>query len=335
MNKIIVKISLIILVILIVLGLLYYAISDIKSNVESNMKRDGFDVILPETDICTLSIDGDTLWAGGAMGLFEIDMKSITAKKVGDYKFIRAVLAVDGGLWIGSDDGLTYIGEKTINYTTKEGLPDNRVNAIILDRDMQLWVGTWGGASVIDGKKIKTYTTKDGLLDNMVNVIMQDSAGGIWFGSYVAPRGGISILYDNKWQYFTTNDALMHANINAIIQRQDKSVFIGGGLYTNGGATRFVFQSDKWVKNDTITKKVGLAGEKVRSLFEDSRNRLWVGSEYDGLVVMSENKIIKLTKKNGLSNDEVKVIREDDSNNIWIGTRKGLIRISKGGIDNG
>ncbi len=334
MNRKIVKIILIILVILIILGLLYYVISDLKSNFASNMKRDGFDVLLPDKDICTISIDGDTLWAGGASGLFEIDMKSFTAKNVGDYKFIRAVLAVDGGLWLGSDDGLTYIGEKTINYTVKEGLPDNRVNAIILDKDKRLWVGTWGGVAVFDGEKIKTYTKKDGLLDNMVNVIMQDSADGMWFGSYVAPRGGISVLYNEKWQYFTTNDALLHANINAIIERQDKSIIAGGGLYNKGGATRFVFQSDKWVKNGTITKKDGLAGEKVRSLFEDSNNRLWFGSEYDGLAVMSENKIIKLTKKNGLSNDEVKVIREDESNNIWVGTRKGLIRINKGGIDN-
>lgn len=328
MNK---KILLIILVLFIISGLLYGLISDVKSNTAT--KREGFDVILANKDICTISIDGDTLWAGGASGLFEIDKKNLTTKKIGDYKFIRAVLAVNGGLWVGHDEGLTLIGEKTVTYTTKEGLPDNRVNAITLDKDNRLWVGTWGGAAVLDGEIIKTYTKKDGLLDNMVNVIMEDSVGSMWLGSYVAPRGGISILKDNNWQYFTTNDALLHTNINAIIELKDKSILVGGGLYTKGGGTRFVMEADKWIKKSTLTKKDGLAGEKIRSLFEDSQERLWIGSEYDGLAVINENKMIKLTKKNGLSNDEVKVIREDKDNNIWIGTREGIVRIAKGNID--
>ena len=204
-----------------------------------------------------------------------------------------------------------------------------------MDKDNRLLVGTWGGVTVFYGDQIiKTYTKNDGLLDNMVNVIMQDYLGGLWFGSYVAPRGGISILNNNKWQYFTTKDDLLHANINAIVQMKDKSVIVGGGLYTKGGATRFTYQNDQWVKAETFAENDGLAGEKVRSLFEDSQNRLWFGSEYNGLAVISNDKITILTKKTGLSNDEVKVMREDESNNIWIGTREGLIKINKGGIDN-
>jgi ligand-binding sensor domain-containing protein len=169
----------------------------------------------------------------------------------------------------------------------------------------------------------------------MINVIMEDSFGGMWFGSYVAPRGGIGILKDNKWQAFTTKDALLHANINAMIQLADKSVVVGGGLYTKGGGTRFIYETNGWIKKSNLTKKDGLAGEKIRSLFEDSQKRLWIGSEYDGLAVINGNKITKLTKKNGLSNDEVKVMKEDRENNIWIGTREGLVRITKGNIDEG
>lgn len=335
MNKKTIKIFFIFLVIIIIAGLVFYILSDFKKGIESNKKRDGFDCTLTNEDICALSIDGDRLWAGGAMGLFEVDMKSLATKKIGNYKFVRALLVVDGGLWVGHDDGLTFIGKKMSNYTTLNGLPDNRVNAIIQDKDKRIWVGTWGGAAVLDGGKIKVYNTNNGLLDNMVNVIMQDNMGSIWFGSYVAPRGGISILNNGKWQNFTTKDALKHANINAIIQAQDKNVIVGGGLYTKGGATRFVYKSNRWEKASILTKNDGLVGEKVRSLFEDSQKRLWIGSEYDGLVIMYKNKKIKLTEKNGLSNNEVKVIREDERGNMWIGTRKGLIKISKGGIDNG
>ncbi len=325
------KFILIALSIFILSGLFIYIAFDIVNDIKCNSKKEGFDILLANTDICTLSIDKDTLWAGGSDGLYKINMNDLTSKKVGDYKFVRVVLVIGDNLWVGHEDGLTCIGDSIKTFTTKDGLPDNRVNALMSDRDKHLWVGTWGGAAVFFDKAINTYTTKNGLLADMVNVLMQDSHGGIWFGNYVAPRGGISILYNDKWQYFTTDNALLHANVNAIIQRSDKRVVAGGGLYTKGGGTYFAFENGKWVKNTTITKATnGLAGEKVRSLFEDSQNRLWVGSEYDGLVALQDKHvIIKLTKESGLSNNEVKAICEDIDNNIWIGTRDGLTRISK------
>ncbi|MFA6309119.1 MAG: two-component regulator propeller domain-containing protein [Clostridia bacterium] len=321
--------ALITLSIIALISLLVYITFDISNNIKSKMKKDGFDVVLSNADICTMTIDGNTLWAGGSSGLYKINMNTMTSVKVGDYKFVRSVLFADGTLWVGYENGLAGIGKTNCTITTKDGLPDNRVNAIIIDKYKQLWIGTWGGAAVFTNKVIRTYTIKDGLLANMVNVLMQDSSGSIWFGSYVAPRGGISILRDGKWQYFTTNDALEHANINTIIQRKDNRVIAGGGLYTNGGGTYFDFKIDKWQKTGTISKKDGLAGEKVRSLFEDSLNRLWVGSEYDGLVIMQGSAVLqKLTVNDGLPNNEVKVICEDKNRNIWIGTRAGLLRIS-------
>jgi ligand-binding sensor domain-containing protein len=327
--------ALITLSIIAVISLLVYMTFDISNNIKNKMKKDGFDVVLSNADICTMAIDGNTLWAGGSNGLYKINMNTMTSNRVDDYKFVRSVVFSNGVLWVGHENGLTYIGDKKRTYTTKDGLPDDKVNALMIDKNKLLWVGTWKGAAVFTNKVIRTYTIKDGLPVNMVNVLMQDNLGGIWFGSYVAPRGGISILRDGKWQYFTTNDALLHANINTIIQRKDNRVVVGGGLYTNGGGTYFEFKIDKWQKTGTISKKDGLAGEKVRSLFEDSLNRLWIGSEYDGLVIMQGSAVLqKLTVNDGLPNNEVKVICEDKNRNIWIGTRTGLVKISTKSIVN-
>jgi len=331
------KISMIAVSVIALSGLLIYATLDVSDYLKSNTKKDGFDTLLPNIDIFSLSISGNTLWAGGSNGLFKVNMTDLSSEKIGNYKFVRVVLADNDGVWVGHDDGLTHIGKSIKTYTEKDGLPDNRVNAIIIDRNKNIWVGTWGGAAVINNKIIKTYSVQNGLLVDMVNAILQDNNGGIWFGSYVAPRGGISILRNEKWQYFTTNDALLHSNISAIIQLKDGSVIAGGGLYTKGGGTRFVLSSGKWVNNLMITKEKGLVGEKIRSLFEDSNSLLWVGSEYDGLTIMKDFKKIKyLTAETGLSNNEVKAIIEDKNNNYWIGTRDGLTRISKKIIiDNG
>ena len=315
------------------LAILYWLAFNIRYALSNGTNRKGYDTVLKDMDICTLALQGDVILAGGTSGVFRVDKDTLVTEEIGNYQYVRAILVVDDGIWIGHDNGLTFIGDKTITYTTKNRLPDNRVNALMLDDHGKLWAGTWGGAVRLDDDQFTVYTTQDGLADNMVNVIMQDHFGGIWFGSYVAPRGGISIYHNQQWQCFTTKDGLIHSNVNAIIETFDGSVLVGGGLYTKGGGTRFTLHDNRWKINETVTKADGLAGKKIRSLFQDSRHRLWAGSEYDGLAVIGQNSTVILNKTGGLPNNEVKDIEEDEAGNMWIGTRGGLTRITKGGFE--
>lgn len=280
----------------------------------------------------------EIVWAGGSDGLFRI--RENISEEIGDYRYVKALLVEGDEIWIGHDQGITVLdgaAEKNYekNYTVKEGLPDNRVNALCADPKGNVWAGTWGGVAVFEKGELKrTMTAKDGLIDNMINVIMPDDFGGMWFGSYVAPRGGLCVFHDDTWQYFTVNDDLRHSNINAVIQLVNRDVIAGGGLYTKGGGTVFTFDGMKWSAKTKIDKKDGLAGAKIRSLMEDSKKRLWVGSEYEGLAVFDNGVSKILTDKNGLSNNEVKCMKEDKDGAILIGTRMGLVRIDKGGLEN-
>jgi hypothetical protein len=80
------------------------------------------------------------------------------------------------------------------------------------------------------------------------------------------------VLSQSGWQYFTTDGALLHANINAILPLSDGSMLCGGGLYTKGGGTYFTNSGGKWNPVSFLTKKDGLAGDKIRSLFEDGEH---------------------------------------------------------------
>lgn len=313
-------------------ALLLFAYNGIKRDIGYRSEHPGFDVILGDSDICAFSFVGEILYAGGADGLFAIDTQTLAVREVGDYAYVRALLRDSSGLLVGHDAGLTRIGADgaTENFTTSNLLPDNRVNALLLDGKNRLWVGTWGGAVMIDGNNVTLFNTKNGLLDNMVNVIAEDGQGDIWFGSYVAPRGGVSVLTYAGWQYFTREDDLLHSNITSIICAPDGSMIAGGGLYTRGGGTGFVCRGERWVRDRFYTKENGLAGEKIRSLYYDSKGRLWVGSEYDGLTVFRDGNSEVFDETSGLSCNEVKIIIEDDHGNIWIGTRRGITRILKG-----
>lgn len=76
-----------------------------------------------------------------------------------------------------------------------------------------------------------------------------------------------------------------------------------------------------------IGRQHGLAGDKVRTIFEDSRGRLWFGSEYDGVAVFGDTRLAVIGEGDGLAGPEVKAIVEYPANTFWLGTNGGLTRI--------
>jgi ligand-binding sensor domain-containing protein len=51
---------------------------------------------------------------------------------------------------------------------------------------------------------------------------------------------------------------------------------------------------------------------------------MWIGSEYDGVLLRNNTTDRILTRKDGLAGNEVKVVREDQEGTFWIGTEGGL-----------
>ncbi len=67
----------------------------------------------------------------------------------------------------------------------------------------------------------------------------------------------------------------------------------------------------------------------IRSLYEDSKGRLWVGTMI-GLVQFDKitGNCRLITEKNGLPNNVIYKVLEDQSGNLWISTNKGICRLN-------
>ncbi|MBP5331428.1 MAG: hybrid sensor histidine kinase/response regulator, partial [Lachnospiraceae bacterium] len=63
-----------------------------------------------------------------------------------------------------------------------------------------------------------------------------------------------------------------------------------------------------------------------RGLFEDSRGRIWVGTNDNGVVLIGKdrNQVTHFTEKNGLSASSIRVFAEDKTGNVFIGTTAGV-----------
>src|SRR5262249_46064114 len=59
----------------------------------------------------------------------------------------------------------------------------------------RLWIGTYGGMTLIDGGKFISYTKNTGLGSNRVRSLYEDGDGAIWAGTY---DGGVSRIKDGK-----------------------------------------------------------------------------------------------------------------------------------------
>ena len=82
--------------------------------------------------------------------------------------------------------------------TAKDGLLENFVGSMIVDKAGNVWFGhpstDGGGATRYDGKAFTHFTEKEGLPSKNVYCMLEDRDGRIWFGSvgYGASR------YDGK-----------------------------------------------------------------------------------------------------------------------------------------
>jgi ligand-binding sensor domain-containing protein len=105
---------------------------------------------------------------------------------------------------------------------------------------------------------------------------------------------------------------------------ESSALWVGTGFAGSGGAV--LINNDSW---RTIGRQHGLAGDKVRTIFEDSRRRLWFGSEYDGVALFADTRLALIDEAGGLAGPEVKAILEYPADTFWLGTNGGLTRIER------
>ncbi len=103
-------------------------------------------------------------------------------------KVYSICITPDGTQWFGTDMGVArHTGFVTMeNWTVfnkDNGLIDNYVQAIAVDKTGRMWFGTKAGLSIYDGKTWESYKQPDGLISNNILCIIVDRNGIMWLGT--------------------------------------------------------------------------------------------------------------------------------------------------------
>ena len=105
-------------------------------------------------------------------------------------------------------------------YGIEDGLIDDRVNDLLLDRNGNLWVATQRGLSCFDGTVFRNFTTEDGLPSNRIRCLFEDRQGHLWFGT----DGGV-VHYDG--QLFQTIKSPRIGPVLRILEDRDGAFYFG------------------------------------------------------------------------------------------------------------
>ena len=257
------------------------------------------------------------------------------------------LLDQDGNLWFSiSGEGVyRYDGKSFTNVTTKDGLCNNDVGAIIQDRGGNILIGTKNGICKYDGNKFTKYPLPDTL---SITCMLEDKDGNLWFGTMgkgIYRYNGTTL--DN---FLNNNDHIFNlGNTNQLILDilQDKngnlwfSSWNGGGVWRYDGkdfknflpsADYYKANQDKRnFNNPQSTFEISpsttysplqdhITDDMIFSMTEDNLGNIWFATRDHGICCYNGKTFTNIGRSEGFGSRGASAILQDDKNNFWITT---------------
>lgn len=279
----------------------------------------------------------NTFLIGGGEGLYEFSPKSkkgFLFKKISDSSIKRVqsiYMDIDRRIWVGSwTEGLHLISndQKTIkkiplNYDCSNSNFETILD-IQIDKNGTIWLGTGQGGVIklVPSKGIKYSNEncgiRNGVLNNDILSVITDRNNGVWCGTL---REGVKYSSDGK-KFSNLSDQLSLKTSCFIELGNEMLVGTKNGI--------FFFNTDNLSKG--ISKHI-LKKHKITSIYLDSSNQLWIGTQMKGLFVYDymrdgslkfNTSYTSYQKETGLDSNRITTILEDSQRKIWIGTYNGI-----------
>ena len=194
------------------------------------------------------------------------------AFEVGPNVYVRALTVEPkrNVLWVGTSTGVHEVDLKTNRvkhtFTRKDGLANEYVFAIGVDRDGYKWFGTnAGGTSRYRDGRWKTFFPMHGLADYWIYSFGQQKDGAFWIGTWA----GVNRYQPKTGKFTTYMKELINEWVYGIAVDARDRVWFG----TEGGISRY--DGTNW---KSFTKDDGLVENLVRAILEDRAGNIWFGS---------------------------------------------------------
>lgn len=220
------------------------------------------------------------------------------------------------------------------NYTTSDGLANNRVGRIIPDSRGFLWFCTPDGLSRFDGHSFKNYSTQDGLPFPSVTDLLDTSTGEYW----ISTNGGGVVRFDMKGQereegqvrhtVYTIGHTQASNRVNLLHRDRAGKIWAG----TDGGLFVLDLQDGQPAFQSVHLGVPSHPDEFVQvwAIFEDQQNNFWIGTKFGLLKRLADGRVIQYIVHPSSTSDHIFSILEDAGKRLWLGHQSGLVIFNPG-----
>ena len=256
--------------------------------------------------------------------------------------------------------------DKSLSFShigLSEGLSQSTVVDIVQDKYGNMWFATYNGLNKYNGYEFTVYKHNESdscsIGENIVRTCHRDNSGNIWAGTaqglslydankdnflnYTYPNAGdvkgiadfdenkLLLMIDRQLVLFDRTKGLfveseLPAAFSSItptsLRQQDDNIYIG----SREGV--FIYSiPEKELKRILIKE---LKGKNILAILQESANRLWVGTEGNGLFLVNPqtDEVVHYMHvagdKGTISSNYIRALAFDSEQRLWIGTINSL-----------
>jgi len=227
-----------------------------------------------------------------------------------------------GNMWLGTTRGLLYYNRKennTLTITNENGLVNNNITKIFIDKEKNIFIGTRWGLSQLSLDLFKMYDVADGLPHEFVWCFEEDQDND---SILIGCDTGIVALKkkDGKIYDLAINNRLKKTSVRAMVKVGPKDFLIGTrnhGIY-------------RWNRRDKLEQVHPTA--QVFSVLKapgNDGNIVWWGTD-NGLLRHDLKNNTFATFQEGLKDKNIWTLALYDEDTLLVGVGKGIQKFHKG-----
>ena len=207
---------------------------------------------------------------------------------------------------------------------TTQGLPTSEIQKVYQDSEGFMWFGTRNGLCRYDGYRITVFRSDlpnaHHLTDNNIYCLGDDMKGSLWIGT----ASGVNRFDKARGQFeeITIRNSTSKV-VAAILITEEGRILIGldDGLFVyDEGSNSFVHHTTLHIGDIPITAP-------VKSIYEDNRKELWIGTWNSGLYRYTSSRNIIHAYPRLNERNSAHVIYQDSRERIWVGTWEGGLHL--------
>lgn len=261
-----------------------------------------------------------------------------------------------GTMWFAAaDDGVVRLDSAGYTRFGKaEGFTNSKTKAMLRDSKGRMWLGTNDqGLAYFNGRSFEFLRYKGRALGRLCKDIVEDKDGAIWLGSSdegiykIVPKDSLIQLEEISTDSFYLNDSLIIRQDTLI---KDSIVFAYTvskieSIKRNVNALHFDQLGRLWFASRVdgvgflekgnvsyYNKRTGLPSNAIRSITEDDKGHLWIGTAGYGITRMNiytdSLNLKNYAERDGLSSDNIYLLEFDNNGDLWVGCGRGVDRLT-------